>query len=260
MQPIIIVDDDATVRRMFRHALDDCYELVEADDFTSGERVIRSTHAPLAMLLDKMLPGGSGMVLLRIGREVHPFVPALVVTAAFDPDTARDAAAHGAGCIEKPFRPPDVQDFLKYSLGAPVALEEACAEDDIAAQLHERHVAAKLEELDARYAIGQYVHTLRYATADDDTRGPLFRLSQQTGFDPASLRRMARVTEVIRPREFSDYKLLRTPRGQPLPWSFLEDLSVLHDVARRHSIAVEAAREQLVVRDVRERIRIARAG
>ena len=53
------------------------------------------------------------MVLLRIGSEVCPFLPGLVVTAAFDADTARDAAARGAGCIEKPFRPADVQDFLR---------------------------------------------------------------------------------------------------------------------------------------------------
>lgn len=258
MRQIIVVDDDGMVRRLFRRELGDCYELVEADDFARGESIIRSTYTPVAILLDKLLPGGSGMALLRIAREVHPFVPILIVTGIFDAETARDAAAHGAGCLAKPFKPTDIRGFLQHTLGAPVAREDACLTGDVAARLHDRQVQAMLDLLDARYAIGQYVHSLRYATGDDDTRGPLFRLSQETGFDPASLRRMARVTEVIRRQEFSEYKALRTPRGHPLGWSLFEDLAGLHDEKARGELAMAAAREKLSVCELRERIRITR--
>jgi DNA-binding NtrC family response regulator len=123
---------------------------------------------PLAVILDKLLPGGSGMTLLQIAREIHPFVAALIVTGDFDGDVACAAATLGAACLPKPFALEDLDGWLLHALGSPVQP----ADTDPAAPDEERLLArlteTMLDQLDARYELGQCVHRLRYASAAGD--------------------------------------------------------------------------------------------
>jgi len=174
------------------------------------------------------------------------------VTGDFDGDVACAAATLGASCLPKPFGLEDLGGWLLHALGSPVqpAGDAPAVPDE--ERLLARLTETMLDQLDARYEFGQHVHRLRYGSGAGDAAPPaLVALAKKTGLEPASLRRMARVTEVIRADEFAEYRRLRTPRGVPLSWSCFEELSVVRGRPRRFAIAQLAARDELSIRELR---------
>ena len=80
---MLLVEDDARVRRVLRLALqDEGYQVVEAED---GERglVELGAHHPDVVLLDLMLPGADGFSVCRSIRRDSD-VPVIMVTARTD--------------------------------------------------------------------------------------------------------------------------------------------------------------------------------
>ena len=64
-QKVLIVDDEFAIRDMLRMALEIAdYECLEADTILDAHRLIVDER-PDIVLLDWMLPGGSGIELLR---------------------------------------------------------------------------------------------------------------------------------------------------------------------------------------------------
>ncbi|MDG2036980.1 MAG: response regulator, partial [Luminiphilus sp.] len=62
---VLVVDDESSIREMLRLALEIAdFECVEAADIHEAYRLI-TDNAPDIVLLDWMLPGGSGIELLR---------------------------------------------------------------------------------------------------------------------------------------------------------------------------------------------------
>jgi len=101
---VLIVDDEDLARENVRETLTDAgYEAIEAGDLSQAHKYIDEGAADI-VLLDVMLPDGSGLTLLdRIELE-NPSPPVILITAFGEVDTAVEAMKKGA------------QDFLQKPL------------------------------------------------------------------------------------------------------------------------------------------------
>jgi DNA-binding NtrC family response regulator len=101
---VLIVDDEETARNFISEALADAgYETIEAGNLADAHKAIDTGSADI-VLLDIVLPDGSGISLLdRISME-NPRPPVILVTAFGEVDTAVEAMKKGA------------QDFLQKPL------------------------------------------------------------------------------------------------------------------------------------------------
>ncbi|HET9870216.1 MAG TPA: response regulator, partial [bacterium] len=96
MKPsLLIVDDEESVRESFRLALQDDYDLTFGEDSKSTLAILKSRVFDL-VLLDIMLPDGSGMDLLRQVKRRGESMDVIMVTALQSIDTALEAMKWGA--------------------------------------------------------------------------------------------------------------------------------------------------------------------
>ena len=103
MEPVLLVEDKAELRAMFRKALERAgYTVEEAPDGTSAIEKIRSRRY-LLVLSDLKLPGNSGIDVLREAHRVEPTLPVILVTAYGSVEEAVTAMKEGAfDFIQKP--------------------------------------------------------------------------------------------------------------------------------------------------------------
>jgi two-component system phosphate regulon response regulator PhoB len=107
-QPLVLIcDDEPPLRELIRVSLGDAYRFVEAGTVADSIDAVQAERPDL-VLLDLMLPGGSGLDVLRVirGEATLADTPVLVVSAWSD--EANRTAADSAGADEfigKPFAP-----------------------------------------------------------------------------------------------------------------------------------------------------------
>ncbi len=108
---VLIVDDEPVVRRLLREILDDAdFELFEAGSVGEG-RGLAAQCLPDVVLVDKNLPDGSGLELIRALKSDQPGLEAILITGYASIDSAIAAIAVGAfDYLVKPF--PDLQTVL----------------------------------------------------------------------------------------------------------------------------------------------------
>ena len=108
-RPVLVVDDDPTIRAFVVEALtDDGYAVVQAGD---GEEALQlcATAEPCVVLLDMRMPVVDGWEFARRFRERPGRLPPVVVmTAARDADAWADEIG-ADGTLAKPF---DIDDLL----------------------------------------------------------------------------------------------------------------------------------------------------
>ena len=112
---VLIVDDDQLIRAMVRDALADVpCEVREVDSGDAALAVI-AERKPAVVLLDLVMPGKSGLELLKIIRG-----PRVLVLSALDTEAlVQQALANGAhGFLAKPIHPLDVQNLVRGALEA----------------------------------------------------------------------------------------------------------------------------------------------
>lgn len=114
---ILLVDDDADMRSLLADVLsDDGYQVVEAEN---GAEALLYVHRGAfdAILLDKNMPGLSGMDLLPGLRTICPQTPVIIITAFGDAHLAAEGEAKGAcACLFKPFRMDELDAALHRAL------------------------------------------------------------------------------------------------------------------------------------------------
>lgn len=119
MALILVVDDEAFVRALLRDTLElDGYDVVEASDGNAALTALESKQ-PDAIILDIMMPGLSGIDVLRTIRErdVDWDVPVILLTAAGDDRTTWDGWSAGASCyLTKPFDPDNLLSWVERIL------------------------------------------------------------------------------------------------------------------------------------------------
>ncbi len=106
MAEILVVDDNADIRRLFRAMLGQMHSVCEAESGATALEMIRQLH-PKLVFLDVMMPGElNGLQVLSAVREdpvVHN-TPIIMVTARGQEVDLANAERHGAdGYVVKPF-------------------------------------------------------------------------------------------------------------------------------------------------------------
>jgi len=120
MPRILLVDDDATTRRMMKLRLSDPYEVIESGDPTET-LALALEYKPDAILLDLMLPHLSGLELCQTLKSVNVTqpIPIFVVTGNASPDHREQCLDLGAtDFFEKPV------DFDRLRSSLDLALAE----------------------------------------------------------------------------------------------------------------------------------------
>ena len=115
---LLVVDDDAAIRRTLVDALDDgAYEIRVADSAEEAIRTIDS-GAPDLVLTDLRMKGLDGLALLRVLRERTPETRVVIMTAYHDVGTAVTAIREGAAdFLCKPFDLATLRDVVSRVLG-----------------------------------------------------------------------------------------------------------------------------------------------
>ena len=107
-QPLLLIcDDEPPLRELIRVSLGDGYRYREAGTVADSIEAVHA-EAPDLVLLDLMLPGGSGLDVLRVirGERELAATPVLVVSAWSDESNRSAAGQAGADeFIGKPFAP-----------------------------------------------------------------------------------------------------------------------------------------------------------
>jgi DNA-binding NtrC family response regulator len=106
---VLIVEDDELVRSFLRTAIESTARVLEAHDVEEALRILKGRGpGPIdLMLLDYVLPGRSGLDLLKITTRHWPRIPVILMTAFGSEDLAVQAFRDG------------VRDYLKK----PIALD-----------------------------------------------------------------------------------------------------------------------------------------
>lgn len=100
---ILVIDDDAGIRRLIGYVLgDEGYDVDEAPDGKSALELV-SRHHPDIIILDMKMPGMDGWEFARTYRQLYGNqAPIIVLTAAQDAaERAKDVSAEGY--LPKPF-------------------------------------------------------------------------------------------------------------------------------------------------------------
>ncbi len=127
---VLIVDDEAAIREMIRVALEmsefDCMEAANAQE----AHACIIDHKPDLVLLDWMLPGTTGIELLRRLKreELTRDVPVIMLTAKGEEDNKIQGLDVGADdYITKPFAPRELMARIKAVLRRSGQLEDETA-------------------------------------------------------------------------------------------------------------------------------------
>jgi DNA-binding NtrC family response regulator len=120
---VLVVDDDPEMRALLAEELRrEGYEVVDAGD--GGEAVLacRATEFDV-ILMDKNMPGPSGLDLLPGFRRACPRSRIIMMTAFGDVPSFVEASEKGAvDFLFKPFRIDDLRAAIKKALGSEASL------------------------------------------------------------------------------------------------------------------------------------------
>ncbi len=115
-QRILVVDDEESILKVVRYALEqEGYEVHVAQDAAGGEFILEEVHPDL-LVLDVMLPGKSGLDLARDIREKSD-VPIIMLSARGDEVDRILGLEFGADdYVTKPFSPRELVSRVKAIL------------------------------------------------------------------------------------------------------------------------------------------------
>jgi two-component system, chemotaxis family, chemotaxis protein CheY len=116
---VLVVDDDRMLRVMVRDALKDVpCTVIEADSGDTAMSTI-SERRPAVVLLDLVMPGKSGLEVLKALKD-HPVPSRIIVLSAYESEAlVQQAMADGAhGYLPKPIHPLDLQNLVRGALEA----------------------------------------------------------------------------------------------------------------------------------------------
>jgi DNA-binding NtrC family response regulator len=112
MSRILIVDDDQRIVQL----LSDCFKHAYTVDIAmnGGEALaIVRRQRPDVVLLDLMLPGISGLHLLKDIKRIDPSIAVIVMTGHANAALAAEAISNGAASyLAKPFNLPDIDRLV----------------------------------------------------------------------------------------------------------------------------------------------------
>jgi DNA-binding NtrC family response regulator len=133
MANILIVDDDAQLRRSFKKLLS--FEGYNITTASSGEEALGlvKQEPPDLAILDVRLPGMSGLEAFEAIHEITPKLPVIIMTAYGTTDIAITATQLGAyDYVVKPFEIPDILNLIHEALEAGRLTRSAADKEAVA--------------------------------------------------------------------------------------------------------------------------------
>ncbi|MBQ1784782.1 MAG: phosphate regulon transcriptional regulator PhoB [Gammaproteobacteria bacterium] len=127
---ILVVEDEQPIREMLSFILDQHgYQAIEAGDIDGAMAQLREPY-PELILLDWMLPGGSGVALCKQLKrdEATRQIPVIMLTArGEEEDKVRGLEAGADDYVTKPFSPKELMARVKAVIRRvkPTSLDEA---------------------------------------------------------------------------------------------------------------------------------------
>jgi len=114
---VLVVDDDAEMRALLLDVLrDEGYNVAEAKDGTEAVLALRAGRFDV-ILMDKNMPGPSGLDLLPGFRRVCPTSQIIMMTAFGDVASYMEAAEKGAvEYLFKPFRMEEMKEAVAKAI------------------------------------------------------------------------------------------------------------------------------------------------
>lgn len=126
---ILVVEDETPIREMITFVLEqNAFNVIEAQDYDQAMTLIKEPYPDL-ILLDWMLPGGTGVKLAKALKlnEYTRTIPIIMLTARSDEeDKVKGFDAGVDDYVTKPFSPKELIARIKAVIRrvAPTALEE----------------------------------------------------------------------------------------------------------------------------------------
>ncbi len=123
--PILLVDDEASLLEIFVSALSSEFECTTATSSREAEFILRKKEFKV-VIADHLMPGGNGMSFLVRAREEYPHMQRILVTGYMKPEMLLRSVNEAA--------------LFRYLL-KPVSLTELVKVTSEAVKLHDQSVA-----------------------------------------------------------------------------------------------------------------------
>ena len=150
---ILVVEDEAPIREMLCFVLEQKgYETVEAEDYADGLAKVREPY-PELIVLDWMMPGGSGIQFIKQLKqdEVARQIPVVMLTArGEEEDKVRGLEAGADDYITKPFSPKELTARLHAVMRrvSPTSVDEVIEVQGLKLDPVSHRVSAEEKALD----------------------------------------------------------------------------------------------------------------
>jgi DNA-binding NarL/FixJ family response regulator len=168
----LVVDDEQLVAKSLRKMIAPFGDVVVAGDFAEGMRLAddRSRHWT-ALLIDRMLPDGSGLDLIAHARDRYPLLPILLVTGHNDRDATNTSLGLHVHVMEKPCEPELVRRFAAEAVSRLTGEEFDHRISQVVDVLtRTRHLSAAEADILLRKALCQTQHEIALArSASEET-------------------------------------------------------------------------------------------
>ena len=120
MAHILVIDDDAVLRRVITLALEGAgHTVLRCENGRKAVAFLQHDHADL-LITDIVMPEMDGVETLRAARQLDPNLPILAISGggSFDPkDYLGIAQAFGATAVlPKPFKPAELMELVSQLL------------------------------------------------------------------------------------------------------------------------------------------------
>jgi two-component system, LuxR family, response regulator FixJ len=118
---IIVVDDDAAVRKSLKFSLE--VEGFVVRTYERAEELLSETTFPACrcLVVDQKLPGLSGVDLISELREREVLVPAILITTHPSLALKMRAASAGVAIVEKPLLGSTLLDGIHRAIARPIS-------------------------------------------------------------------------------------------------------------------------------------------
>ena len=150
---ILVVEDEAPIREMLCFVLEQKgYETIEAEDYADGLAKVREPY-PELIVLDWMMPGGSGIQSIKQLKqdEVTRQIPVVMLTArGEEEDKVRGLEAGADDYITKPFSPKELTARLHAVMRrvSPTSVDEVIEVQGLRLDPVSHRVSAEEKALD----------------------------------------------------------------------------------------------------------------
>ncbi len=152
---VLIVDDEAVVRQVVRHALEQDFRVLEAESGAQALTMLSAVDVAV-LIVDQRMPGMTGLDLLKELARRFPALPTvrLVMSAYAEPEVIRDFVNHGK-IFHYLVKPVDVMDLRQIVARAVDHFALTMENERLNTELLKANARLKRENWELREQVGR---------------------------------------------------------------------------------------------------------